>query len=415
MINRRELLKLAGVAVLPRRIFLQLLQESPPTGRQFYFDSAGGSDGSAGTTPDSPWRSLAHLDTLELQPGDAVYFKRGSVWAGGLRVGDSGQSGRPILFSAYGTGEPPTFINPAGHAITINGSWTILEHVRARDAHEAGIYLPVGADNNVIRRNEATLVGLGVFVRGQHNVITDNHIHDLKMVVNTSGGDDDYGAVGVWVAGSNNEVAYNNLVGCRAPSQDYGTDGGAIELYGIVNGTSIHHNFAIHCEGFLEVGGGQALTTLVTYNLIVDSIRALHFNLGDVRYASQVEAFRFENNTVVQRSGGYRPIDFIRGSLAGNQLVLRNNIFSGFRILAPTTGFIHEHNLYSHLDPGALALGTGELVADPEFADVAAGDFRLTAGSPAIDRALPLGHGADFDREPVPVGGAPDMGAYEYH
>jgi hypothetical protein len=413
MITRRELLGMAGVAVLPRRIFLRLLQESPVSGRQFYLDSIDGSDSSPGTAPDQPWRSLARLDTLQLEGGDAVYFKRGSVWAGGLRINDSGESGRPILFSAYGTGEPPTFTNPAGHAITVGGSWTVLEHVRARDAHEGGIYLPVGAKSNVIRHNEATLVGLGVFVRGEGNVITDNYIHDLKMVVNGGGADDDYGAVGVWLAGSNNEVAYNSLVGCRAPSLDYGVDGGAVELYGTVNGTQVHHNFAVNCEGFLEVGGGQAFDTRVTYNVVVDSIRALHFNLGDIRYASQVERFRFENNTVVQRSGGYRPIDFVRGSLAGDQLALRNNVFSGFRILAPTTAFLHQHNLYSHLDPGALTLGTGEFVASPVFAGD--GDFRLAAGSPAIDHGVPLGQTIDFDRHPVPVGFAPDIGAYEYH
>lgn len=49
---------------------------------------------------------------------------------------------------------------------------------------------------------------------------------------------------------------------------------------------------------------------------------------------------------------------------------------------------------------------TNNLSADPQYVDAAGGDFRLTAGSPLIDAGTDVG---------LPyVGGAPDIGAYEF-
>jgi hypothetical protein len=391
----------------------------PPstTGHQYFLDSVAGSDYNAGTSAELPWRSLQPLHALRLLPGDTVYFKRGSTWTGGLRIDDSGQSGLPITFTSYGAGALPVFRNPvsSGHAISVSASRVVLEQVLVRDAYEGGVYIAPGANYNIVRQIEATAVGLGVFIRGQHNLISENYIHDVRMVVNDSGGDDDYGAVGVWVAESYNEISYNTIERCKAPSLDYGYDGGAIELYGTVNHTRVHHNLARDCEGFLEVGGGEELDAIVSYNLIRDTSRALHFNLGALRYASAVDGFRFENNTVVQASGGYRPINFVSGSLSGTQLTVRNNVFSGFRVLAQSTGFVHDHNLYSYLDRGALTLRSGEMVANPGFVNPGAGNFRLASGSAAVNAGMTLGYTTDLDGYGVPNGWAPDIGAYEYH
>ncbi|MPN56879.1 hypothetical protein SDC9_204572 [bioreactor metagenome] len=42
------------------------------------------------------------------------------------------------------------------------------------------------------------------------------------------------------------------------------------------------------------------------------------------------------------------------------------------------------------------------------------GDFALMKGSPAIDKGKDLGYNSDFMNKPVPMGGAPDIGAIEY-
>jgi uncharacterized iron-regulated membrane protein len=57
----------------------------------------------------------------------------------------------------------------------------------------------------------------------------------------------------------------------------------------------------------------------------------------------------------------------------------------------------------------------GNVLADPRFRNRSAADFRLQAGSPAIDGAL-FGFAPGFDRDELarPRGPAPDVGAHEY-
>ena len=124
------------------------------------------------------------------------------------------------------------------------------------------------------------------------------------MVNNTPGGDDDFGAVGVSIGNSYNEVSYNRMVNCIASSYDYGTDGGAVELYGDVDGNYIHHNWAIDCDGFLEIGGGSAKEIILAYNVTVNNTRFswVHNYNHEIGTGQDIAAWPF----TVPRPGTYK-------------------------------------------------------------------------------------------------------------
>src|SRR5690554_1813737 len=72
-----------------------------------YYVSKSGSDTNSGTSPVSPWQSLEQVSTFSFSPGDTVFFKRGDSWKGTLEISVSGEFIKPVVFSAYGTGDKP--------------------------------------------------------------------------------------------------------------------------------------------------------------------------------------------------------------------------------------------------------------------------------------------------------------------
>lgn len=72
---------------------------------EYYIDSLAGSNDLSGTSPDAP---RENLDGMKILAGDTVYFRRGSEYRfSPLTFG--GEKGKPIIYSAYGDGEPPCF------------------------------------------------------------------------------------------------------------------------------------------------------------------------------------------------------------------------------------------------------------------------------------------------------------------
>ena len=154
------------------------------TGTHYYVDSISGSDSNVGTSEDKPWRTLAPVHARSFLPGDVVHFRRGSSWTGGLVIDDSGVEGNPITFTTYGTWDRPVIRNPGGtynrtNAVVIYADWVVVEGLLLQDAHDSGVCIRRGSDNNVVRDIEATNVGMGVEISGQYNLVTLDYPHDL--------------------------------------------------------------------------------------------------------------------------------------------------------------------------------------------------------------------------------------------
>lgn len=85
--------------------FFSCNEHSKTEGNQYYL-SASGNDGGKGTK-DDPWKTLAHINSIGLQPGDAVFLNGGDTFTGLLIIdsADKGVADAPVIINSYGNGK----------------------------------------------------------------------------------------------------------------------------------------------------------------------------------------------------------------------------------------------------------------------------------------------------------------------
>lgn len=72
-----------------------------------YFVSANGNDSNVGTSKRAAWKTIDKLNHTKFKPGDEIFFHRGDLFVGQLKIEDSGKAGQPIAIGAYGAGAKP--------------------------------------------------------------------------------------------------------------------------------------------------------------------------------------------------------------------------------------------------------------------------------------------------------------------
>jgi hypothetical protein len=423
------------------------------------FVSASGHDGATGSAADPLGTIQAAVDRVT--PGETVWVEPGTY--AGFDLSRSNDAGRPITVAARSAGT--VILTPAdgrstidltgadgvilinlvvegpgdatGDAIRLDHSTDVTIEGSTIRGTRGGVGIEVRFSANVtIRGNDILHNAMGVRLFGEgdpasvHDVlIEDNRIHDNdSMVVDDPAPDNDYGANGiVWHKVTGPTVAIGNQVwGNRAPSHDYGTDGGAFEIWGSSN-VVIEGNVAWDNDNVVETGsdGPQcenisfrrnvayavnfgvglilrcARDSLVANN-VFDGLRNYAFELSDrssgTSFARSIDGLRIVDNIVVG-SLAYA----IRNDLPAS-VVLDYNLLPGGRFVARLPGGVTSTIFDLRRATGQEQHG---IAADPMFVDPAARDYRLRPGSPAIDRGSPPGPGASF------LGSAPDIGVYE--
>ena len=98
--SSRTLSKVDRAAERMKRHILSSPTKVKPVG-VIYYVSAEGDDANDGLSPQTPLRSIAKLNTLELKPSDGVMFRRGDVWRGKITTR------KGVTYSAYGKGAKP--------------------------------------------------------------------------------------------------------------------------------------------------------------------------------------------------------------------------------------------------------------------------------------------------------------------
>ena len=401
-------------------------------------------------TLDAPWKTIAQVNagTTLLVPGDTVFFKRGESFLGELFCWRSGTYAKPIVYTAYGTGEKPSFTNTKSDVIAMyNRQFVVIDGLKVIDntmdvndhSITAKISYAIVVDNSsycTIKNCDISLVGIGLEVtNGSNNTtITSNYIHNLRIVRNTVGGDDDYGANAMVIGSSSNIIMYNKFESCWAYCYDYGHDGGAIEFFGLnMNENIVEFNTAIECDGFAEVGSnadGTAIDNLFAYNKIINCgpLGVFHNDSG---FTVMVYNTNFFNNVIVDNHKLFESVTglfWFGDNTKADVVFLKNNIVwltSGVNFVnnnIDTLKMVHEHNIYRmtngtlgvNLDPSEILLNnTG---ANSLFMDTSGlpqnWDYHLKANSPAINFGTNVGLTKDFDGNTFV--GNPDAGIYEY-
>jgi hypothetical protein len=417
-----------------------------------YLNSKTGSDTNSGSQL-SPWKTLIPLQKLVFEPGDNVYFARGSCFSGGFIVKSSGSEKLPITFSPYGKGQAPEFTNPdfndfngnvfkiAGSNIVIKGlkfshtsGCTLIdtvsadvywknEEVRTRIDKKVllvgAVYQNEGASHLTIRNCEFEDCPIAIYLNGQNNRIDSNYIHDCNRVL----WDPLWGPIAIVIANANNEISHNRCINYKREGGTFGADGGFIELdsryYGDdINDVYINHNFSQANEGFMEImNSGKNLN--ISYNVSDDYQQFIFFWDGD--------SSSIENNTVIRTRPANSGVNVVFTFINSGYLI-RNNIFvlsdslqvfAGGAYDARNFNQVHENNLYfrpsgSPIEPIGQSVGKGEIIADPKFRNSKKSDFRLRCNSPAIDKGQNLGYTLDYLYNTVPSGKMADIGAFEF-
>jgi hypothetical protein len=258
--------------------------------------------------------------------------------------------------------------------------------------------------------------------------VHDCILHDGRMVVDTPGGGDDFGAYGIEVLSGSLTFDHNTVYNLNQASYDYGDDGCCFELYcsGDVDTISIHHNNFYDNSNFMEITSAHVVDHVHIYrNLIINSfcVPSCH---GDSANPLDLVV---ENNTYVYYSASHIKTWCVAlwvTPQAAGTAIYRNNVYylSDARRFLYTNGdwanVVHNNNIMHSDDAGIVwnfVLDGTETHNDPGLVDIPGRDYHLVGGSIAIDAGTNTVLAADitdYEDTSVPINSTIDIGAYEH-
>ena len=427
-------------------IIFSAFMHSKLQAKNYYVDPSAATLSAIGSIT-NPWKTISQINngSSAFLPGDSILFKRGQQLSGRLVCSVSGTATAPIVYTSYGFGDLPILTNSSSDVIVMNNKQFIVIDGfkiidKTMDPNDHAITAKISyaiiisnSTNCTIKNCDISLVGVAINIDNgsNHLTITNNYLHNLRIVRNTIGGNDDYGANGIVVGGSSNIIQYNKFEACWAYCYDFDHDGGAIELFDhVVNDNTIIYNTAIECDGFIEVGSqdnGLAENTLIAYNKIINcgTIGVFHNNAS---FATTVNNTMYFNNVIIATKRLFSTDDvlfWISDNTELDVINLRNNIFwinADMKILnnaSQSSKIMHKNNIYylAGRNPGIVIdaserlITTNTLFEDMTDVNPVNWNLHLLANAPAINFGSSVGIPNDF--EGFKVDATPNAGIYE--
>lgn len=415
----------------------------------YYFDNIMGDDSDhTGLSAAEPYKTITKLNTLLLNAGDTVKFRRTSIpYYGWINLTRSGSSGNPITFDAYGDdfdSDKPILSNPnqansGGTNIMIfecNASYITIKNIEFRDTVYAAILQYQTKSNLIVQSCRFTKVSMGIRLKSSTFLIENCEFIDLDRMARDLNDASDYGGVAISLEALTGQpcaggtIRYNYFLRCRAPSQQFTVDGGAIEFFRGCSDINIYGNWIEGCKGVLELGGSTAsdsITNVTFYNNVCVRNYGvfMYWNDPSGGFAVSVSNMKLHHNTIV---GDDRPVTliFLAGAWGNisSMLTLDNNIFVGGAATMVKMGsndtniatMVHRNNVWYRTDGNTtvgMTLDASETYGSPLFESLTNNNFKLTASSPAkgFGRVV-SGYSVDFEGKAV--NSPADSGALQY-
>ena len=393
-----------------------------------YFVSPAGSDAAVGTS-EAPWRTLQRAAD-SVAAGDIVTVRAGTY--AGFHLTTDGTAAAPITFHAESgviidtrNATTPDGINLEGadfviiEGFRVDGAGGGIPRAGIRSVTNTGVVIR----NNVCDRNGRW----GIFTGFSENLLIENNECSRSGIEH-----------GIYVSNSadNPTVRGNTVWGNNANGLHFNGDasqGGD----GIISGALIENNviYGNGAAGGSGINGDGLQSSVIRNNLLYDN-HASGISLYRIDAAQGGRNNLIVNNTVVVAADGRWALNIQNDSTGNrvfNNVLYSHQSFRGAISLSTESlvGFVSDHNATEDrftTNDGDTVLtlaqwraATGQeshsIASSPDvlFVNPAAGDYRLVAGSAAIDagtltQAPPL----DLAGIARPQGAAIDIGAYEF-
>ncbi|MCW2847078.1 MAG: hypothetical protein JWR90_1052, partial [Marmoricola sp.] len=394
-------------------------------------------------TEAAPFCSVA-VGSARLRTGDTLYVGDGT-YAELVKPTASGTAGSPVTVTRW-PGRNPTITGNGTYGVSIvNLSYVVVSDLVITDTVKDGIYAG-GSNNLTIRGN--TVSGAGRPVSGATANGISLSATSLSMVSgNTTDRNNGHG-ISLTGSSTGNTVA-DNEAGFNAWGWTRNANGIGVTAPGNTVLRNVTHDNEDSGIQFFTGGNNNLAAANITYNNGDHGIDDLNVTGG-----------RLVGNTVFHNCTSGINVEGTSGNYTiTNNVAVDNAVYPAYDGIAcarragnigiwdsapPTT--VVDHNLVWLSTPGkmyvfknsytslaAMRAATGQeqlgVQGDPGFVDASAGDLRITAGSPAIDRGDSatageqdtdmLGHGrADDSTTPNTFASGPrpydDLGAYEF-